>query len=114
MGKINNYNEHTFSLFNLRIGNIQARNYSNVDGIIKSLGTITDGKYAKFEINKIQEDTQYTIAYWVNMDTNEYSPDLKFVGARPFNLDSYELATFMRIAEITQKHISTELYNIND
>ena len=114
MGKINNYNEHTFSLFNLRIGNIQARNYFTKDGIIKSLGTTTDDNYAKFEINKIQEDTQYTIAYWVHMDNNEYSPSLRFVGNRVFNLNSYELATSMRIAEITQKHISTELCNIND
>jgi hypothetical protein len=51
----------------------------------------------------------YVIAYWVDMDHDEMSPDLKFVGSRPFELDPQEKVYFMQLAEITQKEIENQL-----
>lgn len=51
----------------------------------------------------------YTLAYWVDMDHDELSPDLKFVGNRPVKLSKEEQQVFMQLAELGQAHIEKEL-----
>lgn len=56
-------------------------------------------------------ETCYTLAYWVNMDHDECYPDLKFVGARPFDLNETETLVFMNLAKATQIRMNNELEN---
>ena len=52
----------------------------------------------------------YTLAYWENLDSDEHIADLKFLGARPFELDMKEQEIFMRLAGIGQRIIDKYLY----
>lgn len=55
-------------------------------------------------------ETCYVIAYWVNMDHEELTPDLQFVGMRPFELKTQtETLVFMELAKAGQYRIQGEL-----
>ena len=45
------------------------------------------------------------------MDHDECYPDLKFVGARPFDLNETETLVFMNLAKATQIRMNNELEN---
>lgn len=54
------------------------------------------------------------IASWGNMDHDEKTPDLKFVGSRPLEIDEEEWSTFLRIAKAGQTEIERQLNNFNE
>ena len=56
----------------------------------------------------------YMLASWDNMDHDEKSPDLKFVGSRPMNLTEEEQAIFMKLAKAGQEHIEKALNKFNE
>jgi hypothetical protein len=57
-------------------------------------------------------ETCYVIAYWVNMAHDELTPDLQFVGMRPFELETQtEILLFMELAKAGQYRIENELQN---
>ena len=56
-----------------------------------------------------REESCYTLATWDNMDHDELTPDLRFVGSRPFGLSKEELDIFMQIAALAQKEIERQL-----
>ena len=58
------------------------------------------------------EEVMYMLASWDNIDHDELTPDLKFVGNRVFELDTEEKEVFMQLAEIGQKEIERQL-NVN-
>lgn len=64
--------------------------------------------YSLFE----NKESCYTLASWVDMDHDECSPDLKFVGGRPFDLDATETAEFWVLVKDAQTHIEKELHKI--
>lgn len=74
-----------------------------------------DGIFLKKPGHSIQKtffenpESCYTLAYWVDIDNDEMSPDLKFVGSRPFMLDPQEKLYFMQLAEIAQAEIEKQL-----
>lgn len=56
----------------------------------------------------------YMIACWQNIDHDEKSPDLKYVGSRPFDLSADEQLIFMKLANLGQLHIEKVLNNFDD
>ena len=57
----------------------------------------------------------HVIAYWVNMDHEELTPDLQFVGMRPFELETQtETLVFMELAKAGQYRIKSELQNYKE
>jgi hypothetical protein len=54
------------------------------------------------------------LASWENMDHDEKSPDLKFVGCRPMNLTEDEQMIFMKLAKAGQEHIEEILNTFNE
>ena len=56
----------------------------------------------------------FMLASWENMDHDEKSPDLKFVGSRPMDLNEEEQAIFMQIAKAGQHHIEKVLNKFNE
>jgi hypothetical protein len=56
-------------------------------------------------------ETCYTLASWTNMDHDECSPDLRFVGSRPMDLFEEEQATFMELTGESQIYIEAILRN---
>ena len=56
----------------------------------------------------------YMLASWTNMDHDEKSPDLKFVGSRPMDLSPEERAVFMKLAKEGQEHIEKVLHKFNE
>ena len=54
-------------------------------------------------------ETCYVLAYWVDIDHDERTPDLKFVGSRPMELNESELKAFWDCVKIGQKHIEDVL-----
>jgi hypothetical protein len=59
-------------------------------------------------------ETCFMLASWTNMDHDEKTPDLKFVGYRPFDLTEEEQAIFMRLAKAGQDHIEEVLNEFNE
>lgn len=59
-------------------------------------------------------EISYMLAHWENMDHDEKSPDLKFVGSRPFELSEEEQLIFMNLAKKGQLHIEAVLNKFND
>jgi hypothetical protein len=55
------------------------------------------------------KETAYVLASWNNMDHDECTPDLEFVGSRPFELDDEELKAFWIVAKNCQRHIQKVL-----
>ena len=62
----------------------------------------------------IKPESCYMIASWGNMDHDEKTPDLKFVGSRPLEIDEEEWSTFLRIAKAGQSEIERQLNNFNE
>lgn len=56
----------------------------------------------------------YMLACWRNMDHDEKSPDLEFVGSRPFDLSEEEQAIFMKLAKLGQQEIEKQLNKFNE
>jgi hypothetical protein len=56
----------------------------------------------------------FMLASWENMDHDEKSPDLKFVGSRPMDLNEEEQSIFMQIAKAGQQHIEKVLSKFNE
>jgi hypothetical protein len=56
----------------------------------------------------------YMLASWTNMDHDEKSPDLKFVGSRPMDLSTEEHSIFMKLAKEGQTHIQNVLNKFNE
>jgi hypothetical protein len=54
------------------------------------------------------------LASWENMDHDEKTPDLKFVGSRPMDLTEYEWIIFMRLANAGQFEIQRQLNKFNE
>lgn len=81
------------------------------DGYEESFG----GDFLQKDGHSIQKtffdkpESCYVIAYWVDINHDEMTPDLKFVGSRPFDLEPQEKIYFMQLAEITQKEIEKQL-----
>jgi hypothetical protein len=59
-------------------------------------------------------ETCYMLACWRNMDHDEKSPDLEFVGSRPMDLTEEEQSIFMKLAKQGQEHIEEILRNFNE
>lgn len=63
----------------------------------------------------INPESSYMLAYWENVDHDELTPDLKFVGRRPFDLTEEERMVFFDLASIGQDHLEKilqEFYNL--
>ena len=56
----------------------------------------------------------FMLASWENMDHDEKSPDLKFVGSRPMDLNEEEQSIFMKLAKSGQEHIEKCLNEFNE
>ena len=56
----------------------------------------------------------FMLASWTNMEHDEKSPDLKFVGRRPMDLNEEEHLIFMRLAKSGQEHIEKCLNKFNE
>jgi hypothetical protein len=56
----------------------------------------------------------FMLASWENMDHDEKTPDLKFVGSRPMDLTEYEWIIFMRLANAGQFEIQRQLNKFNE
>jgi hypothetical protein len=56
-----------------------------------------------------REESCYTLANWDNMDHDELTPDLRFVGSRPFDLSKEDMDIFIQIATLAQKEIERQL-----
>jgi len=54
------------------------------------------------------------LASWTNMDHDEKSPDLVFVGSRPLDLTEEEQLVFMKLAKEGQAHIQNVLHKFNE
>jgi hypothetical protein len=54
-------------------------------------------------------ETMYVLASWKNINDDKCSPDLQFVGSRPFELSENEQEWFWELARIGQSHISVLL-----
>jgi len=59
-------------------------------------------------------ETCFMLASWTNMDHDEKSPDLKFVGSRPMDLIVEEQMIFMKLAKAGQEHIEKCLNKFNE
>jgi hypothetical protein len=59
-------------------------------------------------------ETHYVIASWTNIDHDEKSPDLKFVGSRPLDLAIKDQRTFMILAKIGQQELEKQLGDFNE
>jgi hypothetical protein len=53
----------------------------------------------------LNEETNFMLARWNGIDHDELTPDLEFVGNRPFELTDEEQKHFWELAKIGQKHI---------
>lgn len=68
-----------------------------------------NGSY-RIDVASFENPTRsYVLAYWENLDHDEKSPDLKFVGTRPFDLTQEERLIFMDLAEVCQSEIMEQL-----
>jgi hypothetical protein len=57
----------------------------------------------------INPESAYMLANWDDVDHDEKTPDLKFVGSRPMELSDEEQIIFMRLAKIGQVEIERQL-----
>jgi len=54
-------------------------------------------------------ESMFMLASWDNINHDELTPDLKFVGGRIFELNDEEKKIFLELAEIGQNEISRQL-----
>lgn len=59
-------------------------------------------------------ESSYMLASWTNMDHDEKTPDLVFVGSRPMDLSPEEHIVFMKLAKEGQAHIENVLHKFNE
>ena len=59
-------------------------------------------------------ETSYMLASWVNLNHDECTPDLKFVGDRPLHLSEEEKRNFWYCVKIGQEHIQHVLRNFEN
>jgi hypothetical protein len=59
-------------------------------------------------------ESHYMIACWENIDHDEKTPDLRFVGNRPFDLDVEDQRTFMILAKVGQEELMNQLREFNE
>ena len=62
----------------------------------------------------ISPESKYMLAHWENIDHDEKSPDLRFVGARPFDLSVEDQRSFMILAKIGQEELENQLNEFNE
>jgi len=62
----------------------------------------------------ISPESKYMLACWEDMDHDELSPDLRFVGSRPMELSEEEQEIFMRVAKIGQVEIERQLKEFDE
>lgn len=111
MGKIRNFDDIEFTPVLYRIGDLELRNYyEDGEGVKYTLNAHIYKGFSCFQIAKyIAPKSCIVLAYWTNLDNDEYSPDLKFVGPRPFELNEHDTLLFMEMAKIGQYRIQSEL-----
>lgn len=61
-----------------------------------------------------REESCYTLASWDRINHDELTPDLKFCGGRPFDLDTHDLEKFMQLALMGQKEIERQLRDLTN
>ncbi len=59
-------------------------------------------------------ESSYVLAYWIDINHDERTPDLKFVGGRPFDLTKDEMVDFMALAKCGQQEIEKLLKDFDD
>ena len=111
MGKIRNFDKIEFTPVLYRIGDLELRNYyEDGEGVKHTLNAHIYKGFSCFQIAKYTAPKScYVIAYWTDLDNDECSPDLKFVGSRPFELNEHDTLLFMEMAKIGQYRIQSEL-----
>jgi hypothetical protein len=57
------------------------------------------------------KESSFMLAMWENIDHDELTPDLKFVGGRPFHLNKEERKIFFELAQIGQEHLEKILHD---
>ena len=77
--------------------------YTIESGFVSNGGVNIDIKF--FD----KPETCYMLASWNNIDHDEMSPDLEFVGNRVFELTAEEKLVFMELAERGQNYIQKTL-----
>lgn len=80
-----------------------ANGYTNEGRFISNGGSNIDIKF--FD----KPESCYMLASWNNIDHDEMSPDLEFVGNRVFELSAEEKLIFMELAEKGQNYIQKTL-----
>lgn len=61
-----------------------------------------------------REESCYTLASWDNINHDELTPDLRFCGNRPFDLNTTDLDIFVLLASIGQREIEKQLRQNED
>lgn len=59
-------------------------------------------------------ETKFMLARWEDMDNDEKSPDLRFIGKRPIELTEEELKDFWSCVKIGQEHIESVLNDFDE
>lgn len=59
-------------------------------------------------------ESHYMLACWRDIDHDEKSPDLEFVGRRPFDLSFEDQQTFMILAKVGQDELERQLQQFNE
>ena len=59
-------------------------------------------------------EMHFVIARWTSIDHDEKSPDLQYVGNRPFNMSVEDQRTFMVLAKLGQEELERQLYDFNE
>lgn len=61
-----------------------------------------------------REESCYTLASWDNINHDELTPDLRFCGSRPFDLNATDLDVFVLMASIGQREIEKQLRELTN
>ena len=84
---------------------------------------ILNGEFYQKDVNSFSKihkscfknsESSYVLAYWIDINHDERTPDLKFVGGRPFDLTKEEMVDFMDLAKCGQQEIENLLKNSDD
>jgi hypothetical protein len=111
-----NYNDNEFAHYS--ISKIEVNPHFG-----KESEYILDGEFYqkdKDSISKIHKncfknpESSYVLAYWIDINDDEKTPDLKFVGGRPFELTKEEMNDFMDLAKCGQQEIENILKNFDE
>ena len=61
-----------------------------------------------------KEESCFTLASWDNINHDELTPNLRFCGSRPFDLDKRELDAFMQLTNMCQREIERQLKELTN